>query len=276
VFSSRKALAPGPEGFEDVLVEAEGGDHDDLWPVDCSDLAGRLDPVDAWHADVHEHDVGRARGGGRDGGVTVVGFADDLEVGFSVQDHGGAAADEGFIVGDEHPDGHRTATIGSRARTVKPSSERGESAFASRPIIDPLGADAGERSHEMKKILLLACTAALTASVAIGPAAAAPTRATNYETVEATCDGLGDITVEVVNRGQRGAAKAHGTNTTLIQASAHETVSYEGEVVHEERHAKGNDRIDDICSHSWSEELDEDDLPPVSPQGPATSRSRPG
>jgi hypothetical protein len=137
----------------------------------------------------------------------------------------------------------------------------------SRPIIDPLGADAGERTHEMKKILLLACTAALTASVAVGPAAAAPTRATNYETVEATCDGLGDITVEVVNRGHWGAAKIQGTNATLIQAWVNETVSYDGEVVHEERHAKGNDRIDDICSRSWSEELGEDDLPPGFPAG---------
>jgi hypothetical protein len=114
----------------------------------------------------------------------------------------------------------------------------------------------------MKKILLLACTAALTASVAAGPAAAAPTRATNYESVEVTCDGLGDITIEVVNRGHWGTAKIQGTNTTLIQAWAHETVTYEGKVVNEERHAKGNDRIDDICSHSWSEELGQDDLPP--------------
>jgi hypothetical protein len=119
----------------------------------------------------------------------------------------------------------------------------------------------------MKRILVLACTAALTAAVAAGPAAAAPTRATNYQTVEMTCDGLGDTTVEVVNRGHWGAAKIQGTNTTLIQAWASETVSYDDEVVHRDTHAKGNDHIDDICRFSWSQELGADELPPGFPEG---------
>jgi hypothetical protein len=119
----------------------------------------------------------------------------------------------------------------------------------------------------MKKILLLACTAVLTASFVAGPAAAAPTRATNYQTVAMSCDGLGDITIEVVNRGHWGAAKVQGTNTTLIQAWVNETVIYDDEVVHQDSHAKGNDAIDDVCSFSWSEELGEDDLPPGFPEG---------
>jgi hypothetical protein len=138
--------------------------------------------------------------------------------------------------------------------------------LASRPIIGPLWADAG-KEPEMKKILLLACTAALMASVAAAPAAAAPTRATNYQTVEMTCDDLGDITVEVVNRGHWGAAKVQGTKTTLIQAWANETVIFDGEVVHQDGHAKGNDHIDDICRFSWSAELGEDALPPGFPEG---------
>lgn len=119
----------------------------------------------------------------------------------------------------------------------------------------------------MKKILLLACTAALTASVAAGPAAAAPTQATNYQAVEMTCDGLGDVTIEVVNRGHWGAAKIQGTNTTMIQAWANETVIYDDEVVHQDSHAKGNDDIDDVCSFSWSEHIGQADLPPGFPEG---------
>lgn len=119
----------------------------------------------------------------------------------------------------------------------------------------------------MKKILLLACTAALMASVVAGPAAAAPTGATNYQTVAMSCDGLGDITIEVVNRGHWGAAKIQGTTSTMIQAWVHEVVTYDGAVVHEDSHAKGNDDIDDTCSFSWSEELGQDDLPPGFPAG---------
>jgi hypothetical protein len=119
----------------------------------------------------------------------------------------------------------------------------------------------------MKRILVLACTAALTASVAAGPAAAAPTRASNHQTVEMTCDGLGDITIEVVNRGHWGAAKIEATNTTLIQAWVDESVTYDDEVIHQDRHTKGNDDIDDICRFSWSEELGEEELPPGFPAG---------
>jgi hypothetical protein len=36
------------------------------------------------------------------------------------------------------------------------------------------------------------------------------------QTLDLACDGLGDITIEVVNRGHWGAAKVQGTNTTLI------------------------------------------------------------
>jgi hypothetical protein len=119
----------------------------------------------------------------------------------------------------------------------------------------------------MRRTLLLACVAALTLSLTAGAAAAAPTKATNYETIELDCDGLGPITVEVVNRGHWGAAKVQGTNTTLIQAWAEETVTFDSEVVDQHRHAKGNDTIDDTCRLSWSEELGEDDLPPGFPPG---------
>jgi hypothetical protein len=87
------------------------------------------------------------------------------------------------------------------------------------------------------------------------------------QTLDLACDGLGDITIEVVNRGHWGAAKVQGTNTTLIQAWSEETVTYDGSVVHQDSHAKGNDTIDDICRFSWSQEFAEDDLPPGFPAG---------
>jgi hypothetical protein len=119
----------------------------------------------------------------------------------------------------------------------------------------------------MRKILLVTCTAALMAWVATAPAAAAPTRATNYQTVDMSCDGLGAITIEVVNRGHWGAAKIQGTKTTLLQAWADETVIYDNQVVHQERHTKGAAAIDDVCRLSWSEQLAADDLPPGFPEG---------
>lgn len=121
----------------------------------------------------------------------------------------------------------------------------------------------------MRRILPLASVTALALSMGVGTAAAAPTQARNYQEVELSCDGLGDITIAVVNRGHWGAAKTRieGTPTTVIQAWAHETVSFEGTVVHTDTHAKGNDAIDDVCRFSWSETLTEEALPPGMPEG---------
>lgn len=126
----------------------------------------------------------------------------------------------------------------------------------------------------MRRILLLVFTAALTLSAAAGPAVAAPTNATNYQTFDLTCDGLGDITIEVVSRGHWGAAKVQGTQLTLVQAWATLTVTPQGsdEVVFTEHHAKGNDDYDDICRQSWTEEIVEGDpnAPPGFPAGTYT------
>ena len=111
----------------------------------------------------------------------------------------------------------------------------------------------------MKETILLVCTAAALALSATA-ATAAPTKATNYETIEATCDGLGDVTIEVVNRGHWGAVRVQGTNITLIQSWATLAVTPEGSdtVVYEESHAKGNDDTDDVCRDSWIEVLEEE------------------
>lgn len=119
----------------------------------------------------------------------------------------------------------------------------------------------------MNRTLLLACTGALALALGFAPASAAPTQAANHQVVEMTCEQLGPIAIEVVNRGHWGAAKIQGTTTTLLQAWAEETVWFDGEVVHEDRHARGNDTIDDTCRLSWSEDLGEQDVPPGFPTG---------
>ena len=46
-----------------------------------SEQPGRGEAVHAWHADVHEHEVGRAAVGEGDGLDAVCGLADDLDTG---------------------------------------------------------------------------------------------------------------------------------------------------------------------------------------------------
>jgi hypothetical protein len=126
----------------------------------------------------------------------------------------------------------------------------------------------------VKRIIVLMCATALALAATAGPAAAGPVQAANYQTYDLTCDGLGDITIEVVHRGHWGAAQVQGTNLTLIQSWAVLTVTPEGSdtVVYEERHAKGNDRIDDVCRRSWTVEVIDGD--PTAPPGfpPGTYR----
>ena len=79
-------------------------------------LAGRLDPVEHRHADVHQHDIGSQPCCGSDSIIAVDRFADDDHVGLVFEDLAQPDADEGLIVGDQ--DGrHR---IGSTTLTAKP------------------------------------------------------------------------------------------------------------------------------------------------------------
>jgi hypothetical protein len=119
----------------------------------------------------------------------------------------------------------------------------------------------------VKRIIVLVCATALALAATVGPAAAASTQATNYQTYDLSCDGLGDITIEAVARGHWAATKVLGTDLTLIQSWAVLTVTPEGSdtVVYEERHAKGNDKVDDVCRRSWTEEVIEGD--PTAPPG---------
>jgi hypothetical protein len=82
-----------------------------------------LDPIQPWHAHVHQHHVGAQPAGQRDCFDAVDRLTDHLDVALGLQDQAEAAPDQGLVVGDEHPDpgrvGHgAAASVGSRARTA--------------------------------------------------------------------------------------------------------------------------------------------------------------
>jgi hypothetical protein len=83
------------------------------------DPPGRLEPVQARHPDVHEHQVGTqaARQGHR---LVAVGrLADDLDIRLAGQQHPQAGAHHRLVVVDEHPDRQGLGrSNGSRARSA--------------------------------------------------------------------------------------------------------------------------------------------------------------
>ena len=68
------------------------------------DLAGRFDPVQLRHADVHQHDGGTKLSCECDRRFAVVGFAAHFEIRLGVQDQGEAGADERLVVGEQNAD----------------------------------------------------------------------------------------------------------------------------------------------------------------------------
>ena len=65
------------------------------------DAAGRLDPVEDGHANVHQHDVGPEPACLGDGVFAVAGLADDGRVWLCLEDLAQADADERLVVGDQ-------------------------------------------------------------------------------------------------------------------------------------------------------------------------------
>ncbi len=120
------------ERVEKVFVELEGGEDDDPDRGEVrvgGDLAGGFEPVETWHADVHQHDVGAEGFREGDGLVAIGGLADDVKVASGVEEGPEPAAHEGLVVGECHPD-HPRASRGSRAWTRKPPSGRGAASRA--------------------------------------------------------------------------------------------------------------------------------------------------
>ena len=68
------------------------------------DLAGGLQPVDTWHADVHEDDVGVGLSCQVNGCGTVGGLAHHHHPWLGVDEGPEPGADQPLVVGDEDPD----------------------------------------------------------------------------------------------------------------------------------------------------------------------------
>jgi hypothetical protein len=104
-------------------------------------------------------------------------------------------------------------------------------------------------------------------ALAAGPAAADRSQARNYEAIPATCDGLGEVVIEVVNLGHWGTGKVQGTNLRLIPRYFIFTVTditdpTEPEVVDSGEARQRNDAVDDECVISFVEEVEDDPFIP--------------
>lgn len=104
----------------------------------------------------------------------------------------------------------------------------------------------------MKRLWAAPMALMLVVLLSAGVAAAAPTEAKNYWAVDATCDGLGDVVIEVVNRGSWGAGKFQGTQLTGVPRWFGSTVTHEEfGVVFADVNAKRSVDVDDVCRYSF-------------------------
>jgi hypothetical protein len=102
----------------------------------------------------------------------------------------------------------------------------------------------------MRRTLIVSFVAAAALSVTAASATAVPTKATNYDAIPATCEGLGEIVIEVTNIGHWGTGKVQGTTLTLIPRSFTFTGTNlaTNEVVFEESFEQRNHAVDDTCT----------------------------
>src|SRR3954447_2632888 len=107
---------PGAQRGEQVLVETEGGQHQNSGRgAAFGDRGGRREPADPRHADIHQRDVRPRRQREFDRRVAVRRLSDDAQVGFRVEDRRDPGPYDGLIVRDGHSDRHGKAS-GSHTR----------------------------------------------------------------------------------------------------------------------------------------------------------------
>jgi hypothetical protein len=114
----------------------------------------------------------------------------------------------------------------------------------------------------MKRTLLVACVTALALSLTAGSATAAlPSQAKHYWEIDAECDTIGVITLQVVNIGW-GAAEAKDTNLTLIPRwfefkATHLDAEDGPEVIVDDVVTK-RPATNDVCRYSWVTAIEDD------------------
>ena len=125
----QEAAGPGSQRRVHVLIEIEGGEHEDARRVGgCGDASGCFNAAELGHADVHQHDIGMGTGDDLHRLDAISGFTDDSDVVFGFEDHPEPGADEVLVV-DHHDTDH--GVTGSVARTNQPPPCRGPA--SSRP-----------------------------------------------------------------------------------------------------------------------------------------------
>ena len=119
-----EAARTGPERLVDVLVQIERREDEDArLRVGREDAAGRLQPVELRHADVHQHDRRIEAGSLVDRLEAVRRLGDDLDVVLVGEQHAEAGPHHRLVVGDEDADRHRPSPpSGSLASRTKPPS----------------------------------------------------------------------------------------------------------------------------------------------------------
>ena len=122
-----EAAGAGTEGAVDVLVEVERGEDDDAHAIELGvrrdDRRGG-DAVEAWHAYVHQQDVGVGGAGELDRCVTVGGLTHELEVGGMGHEGAEPGTDQRLVVGDRDADHVAVPACGMVAWTRKPAPSR--------------------------------------------------------------------------------------------------------------------------------------------------------
>jgi hypothetical protein len=126
------------------------------------------------------------------------------------------------------------------------------------------GGRAGGEGLDMRRVLIVVCAAGMALALTAGPAAADRSQARNYDAIEATCDGLGEVVIEVVSLGHWGTGKVQDTNLTLVPRYFAFTVTdlSTGQIVEEDEARKRNDSVDDECLISFVEEVEDDPFIP--------------
>ena len=96
------AACAGTHRGQQQLVVLEHREHDDAdRRVGGGDAAGRLDPVELGHAQVHDDEIGGELIGELDDFVSVGGDGDDVDAVELADQMGEAVAEDGMVVGDD-------------------------------------------------------------------------------------------------------------------------------------------------------------------------------
>src|SRR5699024_7957717 len=123
------AARPRLQRGEEVVVPVEGGQDEHPPEVLRDDLAGRGDPVQHRHLDVHDDDVGRRGARQLERLLPVARLTDDLDVVLDREHHREPGADDRLVVDEQHPQhlAHPLASArrGILARTRYPPIGRG-------------------------------------------------------------------------------------------------------------------------------------------------------